>query len=130
MSTIKQRIEASEKLHPYLRSGSTGSENYYRMVIGGILYTEGVKEVLEKNEALWVLGIIGSYRREIGRSEGFCVARICKEGEGCLFALDEGNDDGEYLVTQEIEYTDIRANLKLYVQTDGERWFLMMPEEY
>jgi hypothetical protein len=88
--------------------------------------------VCGENEAFWVIDTIASYFREINKTEGFVVARISKdvEGSGCLFTLDEGNDDGGYLVKQEIEYTDIPGNLKLYIQTDGNRWFIMMPEEY
>lgn len=57
--TPQQFFAALEDFH--------GSENYYRHLIGGMIYTDGVKFVAERspgNGSFWLIDAIGSYQYE------------------------------------------------------------------
>ena len=113
----------------YFRSGSYGTEKYYKH-FGGLLYTDGVKEMCEKLGAYWFIDIVASYIPKYREKDTFGVARfhVDLEDSSGVFFIDNGNN--KVYRTQEVEYTDLEINLKVYIQDNGKYWVACMPEEY
>ena len=113
----------------YYRTESTGTENYYEHQIG-MLITDGIKEMAEKLQAWWSIDAVWSYLNSIRKiDDRMFVCRVHKTpGNSGKFVIDNGN--GHCHIIQNIEYTDIESNVKMYLFPEGKRWILIMPEEY
>jgi len=136
--TTREEINLSSEIFPTYKSQSTGSDNYTRLspFVRDLIGTSGVIHMAEELVAHWFTDIVASYMTAIKRinardpEQSFFVARISLlEDSKALFTLDDGNE-AEVLIKQEIPYTDLKMNLKTYLQFDGQYWFLMMPSEY
>jgi hypothetical protein len=107
----------------------TGTVEWHRAtVIPTIQYvTDGVKYLIDNAEAYWLVDAIASHQLE-GRTtrEPFQAWTLKKHENGsATLKADDGNDN--WLVTQEIEYTDFPLDeIKLYL-VDG---ILLLPSEY
>jgi hypothetical protein len=84
----------------------TGTEQYYRHWLKGIVYTDGVKFVAESAGAFWLLDIVASYQPVDAE---FQVWRLQKEGDAYSVVCTDGNDN--VLLKQDIPYTDFPADL-------------------
>lgn len=128
----KNEMNASDKVNGVYVSGSYGTTGYWVVspFIGKrLVMTSGVKDMLEELSAYWLGDVIASYAPKLNSgSETFFTCRLIKTlNDGCTFLI--YSDDG-ILVKQEIPYTDIGMNVKMFIQTDGEKWIVMMPTEY
>jgi hypothetical protein len=133
---VEQLINQSEKLYPVYKSQSTGTNGYTRInpFAPKLLGTTGAVEMAKELEANWFFDIVASYMKQITKhssenEEHFYAVRILKQPDNkAIFLIDDGNY--KQVIRQDIEYTDLKMNLKCYLQTDGEHWVLMMPSEY
>ena len=150
MKTTRQRITESEKHFPKYNSHSTGTDSFHLLPSIGqapgqaLVATSGTMEMFNELECYRVGDIIASYmpkvRNEFMKNDeqSFFVVRISKtpNDSSCLFSIDDGNEDDEgILVTQEIPYTDLPVNVKMYLQwgsisETNTGWVLMQTSEY
>lgn len=116
-------------------SGFTGTENYHKVSLTPVVVTDGVKYLIDKANAYWLIDAIGSYQGEKKfKDEGFQVWILKKDKEGKGATLSAYRDYSEKdpkkfkpLVTQKIEYTDFPIDeIKLY-EIDG---VVLLPSEY
>jgi hypothetical protein len=136
--TTRQDIELSNEIFKEYRSSSYGTDNYTKIspFAPNLLATDGVIHMAEELQCYWLLDIVASYMTAIQRLSNktenyFFVIRLSKlEGNKALFTIDEGNDDEIFNIIQEIPYTDLKMNVRMYLQTDGKYWTLMQPSEY
>lgn len=133
LSDEVKRVRASNEHFKLYQSGSYGTENYYRWPLGGpnFLITDGVKELIEKENCAWLADVVASYRPTFQKlKEDFVTCFLARnlDGPGALFLATDGND--KMLVSQEIEYTDIKVNVQLYLIFDGSNWVLLCTSEY
>lgn len=136
-------IEDSTAKFPLYESESYGTDHYHRLnqFVPDLIGTDGIMMMAVDLEAMWFTDVVASYMNKIKKlyaqddEQTFFVCRISKlEGDKALFSIDDGNE-GEPFITQEIPYSDIKTNLKTYLQLgslDGvtPKWILMMPSEY
>lgn len=105
-----------------------GSENFFR-VGKNLIATDGAKFVFDKFQCYWIGDCIQSYIPElIHRDRGFYVCRVVlNEDQSCKFFID---DDDEQFIIQEIEFTDLKENIRLFVCQSEENFTVMLPSEY
>lgn len=93
----------------------TGTENYYKHDLSGLLYTDGVAYLAEKVGAYWLLDLIGSWQPTVlkkiraSNDRNFQAWTLSKTKEGYRMNCTNGNDG--YLIHQDIPYTDFPENL-------------------
>jgi len=115
---------------------ATGTEGYhgYTFVKGGpraFIYTDSIVEHCEKFKAWWTLDVVASYIPTLAKwnkahnDNTFLVLTFDLEGDGCKFTAKE-DTDGEPIVSQDIEYTDMPHSIKLYLVAG----VLMFPGDY
>lgn len=85
----------------------TGTSRWYKTILAGLTYTEGVKELCSRYRCYWFLDIIVSYQPEIaegayGQVE-FQRWMLEKAGDGAIVYC---YDRKGCLLQQEIEWTD------------------------
>lgn len=100
----------------------TGTEHYYKHVLTGVTYTDGVRAVATKLNAYWLIDAICSYMRKES-FQAWILTVINKTG-----LLEMREDDGKpVLVQQQFKYTDFpEGTMKMYL-IDGT---LILPSEY
>jgi len=104
----------------------TGTENYYKHWLGQIVYTDGVKYLVDKAGAYWLIDVIASYQPTI-KNVPFQVwvlkVNADKSAEATMYA----DADKPVLVKQAIKYTTFPLDeIKLWL-IDG---VLILPSEY
>jgi hypothetical protein len=111
----------------------TGTENYHRfnLLFRNVLLTDGAKHLADAAGAYWLMDVIASHLPSV---QGEFAVAILSVDKKARFALC-GDLDGEKMIdvfaTQEIPYTDFPLpSAKLWVQSDGENWVIMLPSEY
>jgi hypothetical protein len=112
-------IDANEQLQHF-----NGTENYYKY-FGGLVLTDGVRELAERFKCYWLLDIIASYQPEL-RKECFQVWTLLRnENDTALVRCTNGNE--KELISQTIPYTDFKAHIATI-------WLhhmvLLLPSEY
>jgi hypothetical protein len=113
----------------YSDLASSGTENYYRTTfLQNFLVTDGIKIMFENLKCYWVGDIVASYFPTIRKLDNFFSVKVIVNDSKAIFTIDDGN--GNVFVTQDIPYTDLKQNLKMFLQWDGERMVLMLPSEY
>lgn len=111
---------------------SSGTEGYHRVspFFRNFVATDGVAEMCQKLKCFWVMDVVASYLPRLKGKDTFFTIKITRdqEGKGCKFTADNGS--GKIYVTQDIPYTDLTHDLKLFLAFDGEMWVIMLPSEY
>ena len=101
----------------------TGTEQYYRHWLKGIVYTDGVKYVAESAGAYWLIDLIASYQP---LEVEFQVWELRKEGEAWCVECTDGNEN--FVLKQDIPYTDFPEDFMPF-----EMWFqngvIFLPSE-
>ena len=97
----------------------TGTENHWKNV-NGLIYTDGIKYMLEKGEAYWLLDAVASYQKTPKilnnyRLQDFQLWALKKVGKGCVLTCRE-DSDMDPVVEQHIEYTDFPFDIEFYVE--------------
>ena len=104
-----------------------GSQEYFRHWLG-VRYTEGVKFLIDKAQAYWLLDLIESWQtKRAVRQERFQVwtLKVDLKKKKAIAVCDDGN--GKKVCTQKIGYTDFPLpEIKLY-RTDN---VILLPSEY
>jgi hypothetical protein len=104
-----------------------GSENFYSHNPSMILYTDGVKEMVEDCSAYWLLDLIISHQCKkdvnLERFQVWQLERV-KEDAFCIVATD-GN--AKQVASQQIPFSDFRYDVATFWLVDG---CLMLPNEY
>jgi hypothetical protein len=113
----------------------TGSENFYRHPLSGLIYTDGIQYLAENagNGAYWLIDAIGSYQRDQKvrgnpRLMEFQLWELKLNGKGgaVLTCREDSGKGNPPKITQEIEYTDFPLDeIKLYVENNT----LCLPSE-
>ena len=103
-----------------------GTETYYNYLLG-LLLTDGVKTVAEKENCFWFLDCIASYQLEkICGKEEFQVWKIQRIRD-TTFKLTATNGNNKVLITQDIEYSDFFFNeLTIWKENN----VLLLPSEH
>jgi len=105
----------------------TGSEEYHRLSLGKLYFTDGCKYLAEACQCYWLMDIIASYQGKglDGDTEGFQVWELTKTtGSEAIVICKDGYDTT--VRKQIIPYTDFPLNeIKLYC-TNG---VVLLPSE-
>lgn len=115
----------------YENNDYIGTQKYYALDKKiNIWGTDGAMHVFEKFECFWIKDNIISYLPYLQKKkEFFCVVRIIVNLDySAQFIIEDGNYN--ILVNQDIQYTDLKENIKLYLQNDEHRWIVLLPSEY
>ena len=122
MLTVKE----IQKTLPHFSS----TENYYRHILGGFNYTDGVRYVAQSCEAYWLIDAIASYQfnRHIRTNQDLQRLQIWKlqvnDKKGIL-SLERDTD--QRVLTQKIPYTNFPLpEIRFYLADK----VLMLPTEY
>lgn len=108
----------------------TGTESYFRFsaIMRNFVLTDGTKYLAEECGCYWLMDLVASHRHNY-KDEGFVVAKMKKDGKGCLVRLEDGNDN--ILAKQHVEYTDFPLEeITLYVCRQGDLFVILLPSEY
>jgi hypothetical protein len=106
---------------------SNGSENFYRHNITGLLYTDGIKEMVESCKAYWLIDLICSHQ---------CIKRVKQESFQVwdLKGMQENQfsitcTDGNYnhITSQQLPFSDFPYDTITIWLIDG---CLLLPKEY
>lgn len=102
-------------------SNFTGTEQWYKHRLSGLLYTDGVKFIAENggngNGAYWLIDAIGSYQHQPKvKNEEFQLWILRTLNKSAVLTMQSDSGEPE-IVRQEIEYTDFELpTLTLYVE--------------
>jgi hypothetical protein len=72
--------------------------------------------------------VIASYFPNIVKLDWFFSVKVIVNDSKAIFTIDDGNEN--VLIKQDIPFTDLKHNLKMFLQWDGEKMVLMLPSEY
>lgn len=103
-----------------------GTEQWYRIPLSDIIYTDGVKYLVDTAECWWLVTNIASqqHRQEL-KDTPFQVWKLKKDGNSAMLICEDGNDNIVFKTF--IMYTDFPLDtIKLFL-TDN---VLMLPSEY
>ncbi len=108
--------------------------------------TSGVMNLCERNACYWVLDIIASYVPELAKGKGidyFLIVTVeVNPDQSCRFTIKQEGRDGDgdsyrILITQDIDYTDLKENLKFWAinESPGDynpnaQTVVLLPDEY
>ena len=119
-------VEEIKKTLPHF----IGTQNYYRHILGGFNYTDGVRYVAQSCEAYWLIDAIASYQfnRHIRTNQDLQRLQIWKlqvnDKKGIL-SLERDTD--QRVLSQKIPYTNFPLpEIRFYLADK----VLMLPTEY
>ena len=99
-----------------------GTWNYYRHPLG-LLYTDSVRDFAQSHHAYWVIDVVASYLPDLNQ---FPFLILCFDVDGCSCSFYAKEDSGmPDVVRQDIPYTDLGLNIKLYLEDS----LLMFPTD-
>ena len=107
---------------------------YYRFnaFARNYIATAGVMNLAEEKQCYWFLDCIASYAKteSVLKGDYLRVVEIIKNNNdaGCVFKITD-EISGE-LVIQEIPYTDLKENLKVWCIEEADRVIVLLPSEY
>jgi hypothetical protein len=122
-----------EQLEFYENPECIGTQSYHRTTfIHSFVSTDGVIEMFKTLQCFWIGDVVASWLSDLKAAAGdgtfFVVKVIRSEGQGAHFTIDDG--DGQVLISQSIEYTDLTQNVRLFLEYSDETWIMMLPSEY
>jgi len=126
LSEAKKKLEQE---NVYEDPQAIGTEGYHQIsFIKSLVATDGVANMCTKLACFWVTDIIASYLPQLKGKDGFFTIKVTRTDKGATFTADDGN--GKIYITQEIDYTDLTYDLKMFLVDSGEYWVVMLPSEY
>jgi len=105
---ISTKVKEYSSYVDYGDCGGTGS--YYRHPFGGV-YSDGVKEFAEKNEAFWLIDAIFSHRNNLPIDDTTIIYCHVEDGKAILFHMPT---DDETKVLQKIDFTTLEQDARFY----------------
>jgi hypothetical protein len=104
----------------------TGTENYHKHWLGQIVYTDGVKYLVDKAEAYWLIDLIASYQPTI-KNVPFQIWVLKVNADKNAEIVMHADANEPILVRQAIKQTTFPLDeIKLWL-IDG---VLILPSEY
>lgn len=94
------------------------------------LATASVMETFEREHCYWLGDVIASYKQTLmqKKADYLKVVEVVLKDGGCVFTItDEINGE---LVRQDIPFTTLKENVKLWLITEGQIEVLLFPSEY
>jgi hypothetical protein len=116
----------------------TGTENYYKSLLGKMLHTDGVEFLAEQAGAYWLVDLVASYlhkksiRQELSNG-GMCFWDLTVNADHSAVVTCRRDSGDKPWVRQEIPMTDFPLkSIKLYLAAGGPDGLpvLMLPTEY
>jgi hypothetical protein len=107
-------MEQSKLANDYLH-GYTGTYHYYKTLLKGFYYTDGVQALCEKFECYWFMDVVMSYQPEIkkgkyGNPENIYfqewVLEKTSDDTAIVKCFTDAHKGGGCIIQQEIPYTD------------------------
>ena len=94
------------------------------------LLTEGVYFMCEQLQCYWLIDVINSYIPSLEVNEFYvCKFILNDDKQSGIFTIDDGNEN--ILITQKIIFTDITANVRLFLTTaPNNQSVILLPSEY
>ena len=111
-------------------AGFSGSEEFFRHWTRKLIYTSGIRFLVEACNAYWLLDVIASYQARCAKDEMLCDFQIWTlKATGNKATVTCLRDTDDIAFTQDIEYTDFPlSEIKLYCER-GEYMTVMLPNE-
>jgi len=104
----------------------TGTENYYKHMLSGYTYTDGIKYLAEKGKSYWLIDKILILTRYTKKLQEFGVWElVVSEDKTAVLTCEDGN--GHKLYTETIDYTDFKLDK---VEVWFESGVLILPSEH
>lgn len=105
-----------------------GTENYHKVSpFHHLIITDGVKAMCEKLECFWLIDEIAFMMAK--KKEDFMVVYLRKNNDSsCAITFEDGN--GKVLNYEKIPFTDIKENVKLFIEKGEDYFVAMLPTEY
>lgn len=117
---LSNHAENNKQPKPFYEDTNYSGTEYYYKLFGGILITDGVKDILEKFHAFWTTDILYELPKE-----GFFVIRVYVYDDNTAdVVVEDGNHN--IVKRKHYKYTDLDVSLKFYY-ADG---VLLLPLEY
>jgi hypothetical protein len=122
-------VTTEKKLDPAIMAQFTGSETFYRYGLAGdVLFTEGVKYVVDTAGAYWLLDIIcitNVFEPKVRVEEFQLWTLTVRHNATVSVTCDDGN--GRIVYRQALNFTDFpEPGIKLYFC----RGTILLPSEY
>lgn len=121
---------STEQLTKHNLRQFTGTMQYYNHWTKKIVYTDGV-QFIGANGGYWIIDLIASYQTsKFIKDNPFQSWKIGVLPDGGFCAVcEDGN--GNHLVTQDGEYTDLKQDIELFLQENEQfNAVLMLTSEY
>lgn len=106
----------------------TGTETYYKQsFMFGMVYTDGVKYLMETRSCYWLLQTIYAVKNTstILKGEPFLTCELSVDGDHAVLVFTDGNNN--ILQTEDIPYTDFQGNGVCLWYVDN---VVLLPSEY
>ena len=104
-----------------------GTEHYYKTLLKGVVYTDGMKYVADETKAYWLIDIVMSYQPK-HKDKTFQLWKIEVDQEKNTAVVTAREDIGlEPFVRQKIGYTDFPVKEFEFYCCDG---VIMVKSEY
>lgn len=82
----------------------TGTQQWYRHSLSGLLYTEGIQYLAERAHCHWLIDVVGSYQPRLDAKFQVWKVKV-EEDKSALVTMVEGDGEPER-VRQELPFTD------------------------
>jgi hypothetical protein len=107
-------------------------DTYYRFssFTPNWIATCGVMTYFENHQCHWIGDVIASYVPQLHNADYLKIieVKVNLEQSSCVFTItDEINGE---LIRQEIPYTDLTEDLKIWAITEDTRTIVLLPSEY
>jgi hypothetical protein len=105
-----------------------GTYEYIRTLFSYM--TEGVYFMCEELKCYWLIDVINSYIPSLEMNEFYvCKFILNDDRQSGTFTIDDGDDN--IIITQNIMFTDITANVRLFLTTAPDKEsVILLPSEY
>ena len=105
----------------------TGTEVWYKDLLTGFQYTEGIKELADMCEAYWLLDLVFSHQNiDKVAEESFQVWEL-KRQSGDIFNVVANDGNGHVIASQQIPYSDFPYDSAVVWMVHE---ILLLPSEY
>lgn len=119
MSEVKTVEELQTKL-----SGFCGTIDYHQHTFKGLMWTDGIQEMIDEAEANWLMDIVQSYTHKLAKiyretTNTFWICRIEAREDNTGIVDFREDTDKKPVIEQEIPYTNFpKGVFEFYVIVD------------
>ena len=106
---------------------SNGSENFYRHPLSKMIFSDGVKDMVDTCGAYWLIDLVFSYQiQKKVRLETFQVWEL-KRVKDAVFTIQATDGNDNHVASQQIPFSDFLYDTATLWLVDG---VLLLPSEY